>query len=101
MISGGNEEIQERYWIDYFRYFWDPCRHFSHKIKFMKDHKPIIVHQRRLNPPMQEVINKEIIKFFDVGVIYFIVENRWVSHSGLPPRRNRRRRPLRGLRLAI
>ena len=36
---------------------------------------PSIDHQRRLNFPMQEVIKKEIIKFFDTGVIYPIAQN--------------------------
>ena len=35
---------------------------FSHKIQLMLDHKPSIEHQRRLNPHMQEVVKKEIIK---------------------------------------
>ena len=34
----------------------------SHKIQLMPDHKPSVEHQRRLNPPMQEVVKKEIIK---------------------------------------
>ena len=34
---------------------------FSHKIQLMLDHKPSIEHQRRLNPPIQEVVKKEII----------------------------------------
>ena len=34
----------------------------SHKIQLMPDHKPSIEHQRRLNPPMQEVVKKDIIK---------------------------------------
>ncbi|KAG5629954.1 hypothetical protein H5410_001671 [Solanum commersonii] len=29
------------------------------------EHKPDIEHQRRLNPPMQEVVKKEIIKWLD------------------------------------
>ena len=35
-----------------------------HKIQLMPDHKPSIEHQRRLNPPMQEVVKKEIIVGF-------------------------------------
>ena len=31
----------------------------SHKIKLMLDHKTSIETQRRLNPPMQEVVNKD------------------------------------------
>uniref|UniRef100_M1DEH6 Integrase core domain containing protein n=1 Tax=Solanum tuberosum TaxID=4113 RepID=M1DEH6_SOLTU len=48
---------------------------FSHKIQLMTDHKPSIEHQRRLNPPMQEVVKKEIIKWLDVGVIYPIADS--------------------------
>ena len=33
----------------------------SNKIQLMPDHKPSIEHQRRLNPPMQEVVKKEIL----------------------------------------
>ena len=39
----------------------------SHKIQLMPNHKPSIDHQRRLNPPMQEVVKKEIIKWLDAG----------------------------------
>ena len=35
----------------------------SHKIQLMPDHKPCIENQRRLNPPMQEVVKKETIKW--------------------------------------
>ena len=38
---------------------------FSHKIQLMPDHKLSIEHQRCLNPPMQEVMKKEIIKWLD------------------------------------
>ena len=50
----------------------------SHKIQLILDHKPSIEHQRRLNIPVQEVVNKEIIKWFDAGVIYPIADNSWV-----------------------
>ena len=50
----------------------------SHKIQLMPDHKPNIKHERRLNPPMQEVMKKEIIKWLDAGVIYAIVDSSWV-----------------------
>ena len=50
----------------------------SHKIQLMPDHKPSIEHQRRLNPPMQEVVKKEIIKWLDAGVIYPIADSSWV-----------------------
>ena len=47
----------------------------SHKIQLMPDHKPSIEHQRHLNPPMQEVVKKEIIKWLDAGVIYPIADS--------------------------
>ncbi|KAK4733810.1 hypothetical protein R3W88_008071 [Solanum pinnatisectum] len=37
----------------------------SYKIQLMPDHRPSIEHQRRLNPPMQEVVKKDIIKWLD------------------------------------
>ena len=48
---------------------------FSHKIQLMLDHNPCIEHQRRLNPPMQEVVKKEIIKWLDAGIIYMIADS--------------------------
>ena len=50
----------------------------SHKIQLMPDHKPSIEHQRRLNPPMQEVLKKEIVKWLDARVIYPIADSSWV-----------------------
>ena len=44
----------------------------------MPDHKPSMEHQRRLNPPMQEVVKKEIVKRLDVGFIYPIADISWV-----------------------
>ena len=44
----------------------------------MPDHKPNIEHQRRLIPPLQEVVKKEIIKWLDVGVMYPIADSSWV-----------------------
>ncbi|CAL8169131.1 unnamed protein product [Prunus armeniaca] len=41
--------------------------------------KPTQEAQRRLNPPMMEVVKKEIIKLLDCGVIYPISDSRWVS----------------------
>ena len=50
----------------------------SHKIQLMRYHKPSIEHQRHLNPHMQEVVKKEIIKWLDAGVIYPITDSSWV-----------------------
>uniref|UniRef100_M1DBA5 Retrotransposon gag protein n=1 Tax=Solanum tuberosum TaxID=4113 RepID=M1DBA5_SOLTU len=85
----------------------------SHKIKLMLDHKPSIEHQRRLNPPMQEVVKKEIIKWLDAGVIYPIADSSWVcpvqcvpKNGGLTVVPNERNefvpmRPVTGWRVCI
>ena len=50
----------------------------SNNIKIMPDHKPSIEHLRRLNPPMQQLVKKGIIKWFVVRVIYLIAYSSWV-----------------------
>ncbi|CAN6687791.1 unnamed protein product [Malus baccata var. baccata] len=44
--------------------------------------------QRRLNPPMLEVIKKEVIKLLDCGVIYPISDSRWVSPMQVVPKKS-------------
>ncbi|CAN6685897.1 unnamed protein product [Malus baccata var. baccata] len=44
--------------------------------------------QRRLNPPMMEVVKKEIIKLLDYGVIYPISDSRWVSPVQCVPKKS-------------
>ncbi|CAN6579368.1 unnamed protein product [Malus baccata var. baccata] len=50
-----------------------------HRIFLEEGAKPTREAQRRLNPPMMEVLKKEIIKLLDCGVIYPISNSRWVS----------------------
>ena len=59
----------------------------SHKIQLMPDHKPSIENQRRLYPPMQEVMKKEIIKWLDARVIYLIADSSWVCHIQCVPKK--------------
>ncbi|CAN6547399.1 unnamed protein product [Malus baccata var. baccata] len=47
-----------------------------HHIFLEKGAKPTREAQRRLNPPMMEVVKKEIIKLLDCGVIYPISDSR-------------------------
>ena len=42
----------------------------QHKIKLEKDAKPVMDHQRRLNPKIKEVVRKEILKLMESGIIY-------------------------------
>ncbi|KAM1157128.1 hypothetical protein ACFX2B_027542 [Malus domestica] len=50
-----------------------------HRILLEEGAKPTREAQRRLNPPMMEVVKKEIIKLLDCGVIYPISDGCWVS----------------------
>ena len=60
---------------------------FFHKIQLMPDHKQSIEHQSRLNPPIQEVVKKEIIKWLDVRVIYSITDSSWVCPVQCVPKK--------------
>lgn len=51
----------------------------THKIQLEEECMPTIEHQRRLNPHIQEVVKKEIIKWLDVGVVYPIFDSKWPS----------------------
>ncbi|GJV14449.1 reverse transcriptase domain-containing protein [Tanacetum coccineum] len=48
-------------------------------IQLLDDKKPVVQKQRRLNPNMQEVVKKEIVKILDTGIIYPIADSPWVS----------------------
>ncbi|XP_074297199.1 uncharacterized protein LOC141627897 [Silene latifolia] len=50
---------------------------FMHRIYLEEDHKPSVQGQRRLNPNMQEVVKKEVIKLLDAGIIYEIFDAKW------------------------
>ncbi|GKD12473.1 hypothetical protein Tco_1196880 [Tanacetum coccineum] len=51
----------------------------THKILMEDDFKPAVQHQRRVNPKIHEVIEKEVIKLLDAGLIYPISDSLWVS----------------------
>ncbi|XP_062075338.1 uncharacterized protein LOC133779383 [Humulus lupulus] len=50
-----------------------------HQILLEEGSKPTHEAQRRLNPPMMEVVKKEILKLLSVGIIYPISDSQWVS----------------------
>ncbi|CAN6576830.1 unnamed protein product [Malus baccata var. baccata] len=52
---------------------------YMHWILLEEGAKPSREAQRRLNPPMMDVVKKEIIKLLDYGVIYPISDSHWVS----------------------
>ncbi|CAN6557506.1 unnamed protein product [Malus baccata var. baccata] len=59
-----------------------------HRIFLDEGAKPTREAQRRLNPPMMEVVKKEIIKLLDCGVIYPISDSRWVSPVQVVPNKS-------------
>ena len=55
----------------------------------MKDEaKPVRQPQRRLNPHMQEVVQAEVLKLLQAGIIYPISDNPWVSHTQVVPKKS-------------
>ena len=60
----------------------------THMIHLENDVKPSRQPQRRLNPVMKEVVNKEVLKLLDVGVIYPITDRKWVSPTQVVPKKS-------------
>ncbi|GJY15061.1 hypothetical protein Tco_0385483 [Tanacetum coccineum] len=52
---------------------------YTHKILIEEDYKPVVQHQRRVNPKIHDVIKKEVEKLLDAGLIYPISDSPWVS----------------------
>jgi len=59
----------------------------QHKINMEPDAKPVVDHQRWLNPKMKEVVRMEILKLLEAGIIYPIADSRWVSHIHCVPKK--------------
>ena len=59
----------------------------QHKIKLEKDTKPVLDHQRRLNPKMKEVVRKEILKLLEAGIIYPVADSQQVSPDHCVPKK--------------
>ncbi|GJZ61971.1 reverse transcriptase domain-containing protein [Tanacetum coccineum] len=59
----------------------------SKLIQLLDDKKPVVQKQRRLNPNMQEVVKKEIVKLLDTGIIYPIADSPWVSPIHCVPKK--------------
>ncbi|XP_072084529.1 uncharacterized protein [Arachis hypogaea] len=48
-----------------------------HKIFLEEDSMPVVQPQRRLNPTMKEVVQKEVMKLWNAGIIYPISDSLW------------------------
>ena len=59
-----------------------------HRILLEEGSKPTREAQRKLNPPMMEVVKKEILKLLDVGVSYHIFDYKWVSSVQVVPKKS-------------
>ncbi|CAN6697661.1 unnamed protein product [Malus baccata var. baccata] len=59
-----------------------------HQILLEEGAKPSREAQHRLNPPMMDVVKKEIIKLLDCGVIYPISDSHWVSPVQVVPKKS-------------
>nr|GEZ69747.1 reverse transcriptase domain-containing protein [Tanacetum cinerariifolium] len=57
------------------------------KSALLKDYKPAVQHQRRVNPKIHDVINKEVEKLLDAGLIYPISDSPWVSPVHCVPKK--------------
>ncbi|GKE66100.1 hypothetical protein Tco_1520261, partial [Tanacetum coccineum] len=59
----------------------------THKILMEDDFKLAVQHQRRVNPKIHEVIEKEVIKLLDAELIYPISDSPWVSPVHCVPKK--------------
>nr|GEW76635.1 hypothetical protein [Tanacetum cinerariifolium] len=57
-------------------------------IQLLDDKKPGVQKQTRLNPNMQEVMKKEVMKLLDTGIIYPIADSPWVSPIHYVPKKS-------------
>ena len=58
-----------------------------HHIVMEDGYKAIMERQRRLNPDIQQVVKKEIVKLLDAGIIYPISDSKWVSSIQCVPKK--------------
>ncbi|GJV28447.1 reverse transcriptase domain-containing protein [Tanacetum coccineum] len=59
----------------------------TYKILMEENVKPVVQHQRRVNPKIHEVIKQEVIKLLDAGLIYPIFDSPWVSPVHCVPKK--------------
>ncbi|XP_019100932.1 PREDICTED: uncharacterized protein LOC104789643 [Camelina sativa] len=59
-----------------------------HRIHLEEGAKTSIEHQRRLNPNLQDVVKKEIMKLLNAGIIYLISDCNWVSPVHVVPKKS-------------
>nr|CAN74665.1 hypothetical protein VITISV_043029 [Vitis vinifera] len=60
----------------------------THHIYMEEEAKPIRQPQRRLNPHLQEVVQAEVLKLLQEGIIYPISNSPWVSPTQVVPKKS-------------
>nr|GEW88784.1 reverse transcriptase domain-containing protein [Tanacetum cinerariifolium] len=60
---------------------------YEEKSALIKDYKPAVQHQRRVNPKIHNVLKKEVERLFDAGLIYPISDSPWVSPVHCVPKK--------------
>ncbi|XP_071739034.1 uncharacterized protein [Rutidosis leptorrhynchoides] len=58
-----------------------------HRIVTDPEVKPARDTQRKLNPNMQEVVKKEVLKWLDAGIIFPISDSQWVNPTQTVPKK--------------
>jgi hypothetical protein len=61
----------------------------THRIFLEDGCKPTREHQRRLNPTLQDVVKKQILKLLTAKIIYPISDSEWVSPIHVVPKKRR------------
>jgi len=59
----------------------------QHMVHLEENAKPYRDRQRRLNPTLQEVVRKEVLKWSDHGIIYPISDSEWVIPIQVVPKK--------------
>ena len=61
----------------------------THRIYLEDDAKHSHQPQRQLNPILKDVVRADVLKLFDVGIIFPITDSRWVSPTQVVPKNSR------------
>nr|GEW22205.1 retrovirus-related Pol polyprotein from transposon opus [Tanacetum cinerariifolium] len=59
----------------------------TRKVLMKDDFEPAVQNQRRVNPKIHDVINQEVLKLLDAGLIYPIFNSPWVSPIHCVPKK--------------
>jgi hypothetical protein len=81
-------EHKEAFSWDYMDMKGVPSELCTHHIYIKEECRPICQPQRRMNPNLKEIVKEELQKLLNVGFIYPISDNKWVSPLVIVPKNN-------------